>query len=69
MKMVDVSSSVLKAIGYDEKTMTLRTELLSRALYEYYEISTQEYDNFLKASSLGEHYNKFIKKHKYRKLK
>lgn len=69
MKRKNVNSSVLKAVGYDEKTTTLETELLNNALYEYYKVPAKEYNDLIKAPSLGEYYNKVIKKHKYKKLR
>jgi hypothetical protein len=69
MKLQNVTSSVLKAVGYDNKTKTVQTELLNNSLYEYYGVPKSEFENFMNAPSLGEYYNKFIKKHDYSKLR
>jgi hypothetical protein len=69
MKRENVNSTVLKAIGYNERTQILETELVNNALYEYYKVSPQQYHSLIEASSLGEYYNKVIKKHKYKKLR
>lgn len=69
MKRENVNSSVLKSVGYNKRTTTLEAELLNNALYEYYKVPRQEYIDFIKAPSLGEYYNKVIKKHKYKKLR
>jgi hypothetical protein len=69
MKRENVKSSVLKAVGYNKKTKTLETELLNDALYEYYQVPPKEYSDLIQASSLGEYYNKVIKKYKCKKLR
>lgn len=69
MKRENVNSSVLKAVGYNEKTKILETELHNKAVYEYYKVAPEEYNDLIAASSLGEYYNKVIKKHKCKKLR
>lgn len=69
MKRQNVKSSALKSIGYNKKSKTLQTELINDNLYEYYAVPFSEFNNLMTASSIGEYYNKFIKKYKYKKLK
>ncbi len=69
MKRENVDSSVLKSVGYDKNKKVLETELVNDALYEYYKVPVSEFDNLMKAPSLGEYYNKRIKKYRYKKLK
>jgi len=68
MKRENVESSVLKSVGYDEQNKMLETELVNGALYEYYEVHPSEYIKLMQSESLGEYYNKSIKRHRYRKL-
>lgn len=65
----NVESSVLKSVGYDKNKKVLETELVNEALYEYYKVPMLEYTNLMKASSMGEYYNKSIKKYRYKKLR
>ena len=69
MKRENVESSVLKSVGYDKNKKVLETELVNDALYEYYKVPESEYTNLMKSSSLGEYYNRYIKKYRYKKLK
>lgn len=64
-----VESSVLKSVGYDENKKVLETELVNDSIYEYYKVPASEYLNLMNALSLGEYYNKNIKKYKYKKLR
>lgn len=64
-----VESSVLKSVGYDKNKKVLETELMNDTIYEYYKVPVSEYTNLMNSSSLGEYYNKHIKKYKYKKLK
>ena len=69
MKREKVESSVLKSVGYDKDKKVLETELVNDTIYEYYKVPLSEYTNFIKSTSLGEYYNKHIKKYRYKKLK
>jgi hypothetical protein len=69
MKRENVQSSVLKSVGYDKDKKVLETELVNNAIYEYYKVPVLEYINFMKSSSLGEYYNRHIKKYRYKKLR
>jgi len=69
MKRENVESSVLKSVGYDKDKKVLEIELVNNAIYEYYKVPVSEYTNLMKSSSLGEYYNKRIKKYSYKMLK
>lgn len=64
-----VKSSVLKSVGYDKNKQVLETELVNDSLYEYYKVPFSAYTDLMKSPSLGEYYNKHIKKFRYKKLK
>lgn len=59
----------MKSVGYDKDKKVLETELINHSLYEYYKVPVLEYTNLMKSPSLGEYYNKHIKKYRYKKLK
>lgn len=69
MERQKVDSSVLKSVGYNKVLKLLETELVNDSLYEYYKVPEKEYNNLMKAESLGEYYNKCIKKYRYKKLR
>jgi hypothetical protein len=71
MNLIPVSSSDIKAIGYNTNTQTLQVEFLNRSLYEYYAVPSYVYDSFMTAISKGSYFNSHIKKaqYRYRKLR
>lgn len=68
MEMIQVDSSNLAAIGYDENTSTLTIQFKSGAIYEYYDVPQFEFDNLMGAESKGTHANQNIYK-RYRQQK
>ena len=52
MKMVQVESSHIKAIGYDEETKVMRVEY-SQATYEYADVPKTVYEQIMSADSKG----------------
>ena len=61
MEMKSVVSSNISAIGFDEKTFTMRVQFNSGGLYEA--AATQaDFDTFMAAKSKGIHFNKVLKK-------
>ncbi|ACT95676.1 KTSC domain-containing protein [Dyadobacter fermentans] len=65
MEMIDVSSSTVQAIGYDEATGTLRVVFLKSGTYEYYLVPSEIYLAFISAPSKGQFHNLYIKKGGY----
>jgi ribosomal protein S4 len=65
-----IHSSMLASIGYDEENQILEVEFKNGVVYQYFEFSKEEYENFLKTKdneeSLGSFYNKNIKAGGYR---
>ena len=55
MKMIDVESSMIAAVGYDEDTQTLRVQFNSGDLYEYYEVEPKTFQELLEADSKGQY--------------
>ena len=71
MELQPVSSSNLKAVGYDSESKTLQIEFLSGGLYEYYNVPESIYNGLMSASSHGSYFDKYIKKggYNYKKLR
>ena len=69
IEMYPVSSSNLRAVGYDAKSQTLHIQFHSGGLYEYCGVDQQTYDELLAASSQGTYFHQHIKDvFGYRKL-
>lgn len=69
MNLVPVSSSNIAAIGYDEGSMTLTVEFLSGTLYQYFDVSSQVYQELMAAGSVGTYFSQNIRNnYRYTKL-
>lgn len=54
MKLTPVKSSSVESIGYHEPSKTLRVKFLKGPFpYEYYNVSTKEYESLMNSSSIG----------------
>ncbi|MBE9460595.1 KTSC domain-containing protein [Dyadobacter subterraneus] len=62
MEMIQVTSSTINAIGYDDQAGTLRVEFIKSGTYDYYSVSQDIYYAFLSAPSKGQFHNLYIKK-------
>lgn len=71
MERQHVSSSNLKAVGYDSATKTLEIEFLNGGLYQYSGVHESVYQALMSASSHGQYFDSHIKKggYSYRKLR
>jgi hypothetical protein len=70
MKREPVESTAIKSIGYNEDKQILEVEILETGrIYQYKDVSVEEYLDFMDAPSLGEYYNRVIKdQYEYREL-
>jgi hypothetical protein len=59
--MVPVTSSNLKAVGYDALTNTLAVQFSSGATYHYSGVDSDAHDALMKSESKGSHFFKNIK--------
>lgn len=66
MNMVPVSSSNLRAVGYDAATQTLRVAFIKSGVYEYSGVPSAVHAGLMAASSLGSYFDTHIKKGPYR---
>ncbi|QTF56872.1 KTSC domain-containing protein [Stutzerimonas frequens] len=66
MKRVVVSSSSLRALGYDPEQQVLEVEFSSGALYRYEAVPPEAVQALLEADSLGRHFNQVFKPQHYR---
>lgn len=69
MKLVEVVSSNVKAVCYDEVAKTLDVTYLSGAVYRYAGVEQETYDALLAADSKGSFIGRNIKgKYEYSKV-
>jgi hypothetical protein len=70
MKREPVESTAIKSVGYNEDKHLLEVEILETGrIYQYKDVSVDEYLDFMDAKSLGEYYNRVIKEnYVYREL-
>ena len=61
MERNSVSSSNIASIGYDESSETLEVEFLSGAIYQYYGVPLNLYEEIMLASSKGRFLHVYIK--------
>ncbi|WP_444815597.1 KTSC domain-containing protein [Stutzerimonas frequens] len=66
MKRVVVSSSSLRALGYDPEQQVLEVEFSGGALYRYEAVPPEAVQALLEADSLGRHFNQVFKPQHYR---
>lgn len=69
MERIPVSSSHVRAIGYDVESQTLEVEYNDGSVYQYFAVPESEHDALMAADSKGKHLNANIKKrYNYAKL-
>lgn len=65
MNRIPVSSSNLKAIGYDPQTRTLEVEFLNGGLYSYSGVPSSVHSGLMSAASHGSYFDAHVKKAGY----
>jgi hypothetical protein len=61
MDMINVASSNVASIGYDEDTATLAVQFLNGATYQYFDVPEAEFKGLRGAESVGKYLNEHIK--------
>jgi hypothetical protein len=61
MKMTEVASTNLKAVGYDETEQWLVVHFKNGNKYRYMRVPTKTFNDLLQASSKGAFFNQHIK--------
>lgn len=60
MQMIEVDSSMLKAVGYNSATQTLRAVFNGGKTYDYFEVSRKVYEQLLDDNSKGSYMRSLI---------
>lgn len=55
MKLIEIESSMIQAVGYDEKLKELEVVFNSGNVYRYTQVPKKEYEGLLKADSKGQY--------------
>lgn len=61
MERTPVTSTDIRAIGYDADSQTLEIEFNSGGVYQYSGVSSGEYDSILASDSKGKYFHAYIK--------
>lgn len=54
MERIEVKSSNIASVGYDENTITLEVEFLNNSVYQYFEVPLHIYKSLMQADSHGQ---------------
>lgn len=65
MNMVPVSSSTIKAVGYDAGSHTLRVAFVGGGVYEYVEVPAPVHDDLMAAESQDDYFDSHIQHGSY----
>lgn len=57
----EVSSSVVRSVGYDQTNQTLEVEFHNDRLYRYFMVPHSTYLELMRAASLGRYFNEHIR--------
>lgn len=69
MKTVNVSSSNINSVSYDDKKSTMRIKFHNGAEYEYDDVPEGVFENLCSAKSCGSYFHKNVKDtYAYRRL-
>lgn len=61
-----VSSSRMRSVGWENDTLEIQFN--DGAIYQYYNVSQSEYQNFINSSSLGSALSRLDKCHRYQRV-
>jgi len=61
MQMIPVSSSAIRAVGYDSQSRRMKIEFTQGDTYDFCRVPQHIYDGLMRSSSKGGYYNDNIK--------
>ena len=61
MTLVEVVSSNIHSIGYEDNAEVLTVKFRAGGTYEYYRVPKAEYENLLKAESVGAYFSSKVR--------
>ncbi|MBO3446384.1 KTSC domain-containing protein [Clostridium sp. CCUG 7971] len=70
MQMIPISSGGIVSIGYDRNARILRVESKSSNIFDFYNVSTHIYINFLSSPNKTKYFHSSVRgRYKVRKIK
>lgn len=70
MRLIPVDSSAVSRVGYDRPSRLLRVQYVGGGLYEYAQVTPEEWEALLDSESIGRYVNYVIKPvHPFRALR
>ena len=70
MDIIQVSSSMIGSVGYDQSNKLLEVEFSSNSVYQYFNVPVIIYNDLISAPSKGKYFTAFIKyKFQYHQLR
>ena len=66
MYRVNVSSSRIKSVGWENDVLEI--EFHNGSVYQYFDVTKNEYERFMRAPSLGHELSVLDKTHRYRRI-
>ncbi|MGL5550599.1 MAG: KTSC domain-containing protein [Culicoidibacterales bacterium] len=66
MELIQVNSTNLKAVGYDQESKVMVVQFQNQSVYHYYQIPHEVHRGLLQAESKGRYLNIHVKKQGYR---
>jgi hypothetical protein len=61
MHREQVSSSNIKSIGYESNSKTLEIEFRDGGIYQYFNVTSNIYEELISTPSIGSFFHKYIK--------
>ncbi|HRZ18537.1 MAG TPA: KTSC domain-containing protein [Methanofastidiosum sp.] len=69
MELIDVNSSNIRRLGYDEPSKTLIIVFKSGSAYEFADVPKEIYEKLLQTPSIGTFFTKYVRdKFTYKKI-
>jgi len=60
-EMIQVSSSNIESVGYDETNLDVYVKFLNGSIYKYIGVPQHEFENLRDAASVGSYLNRYYK--------
>lgn len=69
MERDEVSSSLVRSVGYDPTRELLEVELQDGKIYQYRDVPEETYQGLMDADSHGRYFNNHVRGHSYNRLR
>lgn len=66
LNMIQVTSSMIRSIGYMDESSELYVEFTNKDVYKYFDVAKSVFESLLSAESVGKFFDANIKKKGYK---